>query len=153
MNMYPFNSGMSPANGYSIPQMPQTNNWMASPIQAPKTEIPRVNGEESIRSYPMGPDSTMIFVSSDPNSDVGWIVATDSAAYKTIRKCHIIPDIQEEPVKASDLEERFQRIESRFNDIEERMKANEQYALKPSWTAATGTDSASADRTNIKSGQ
>ena len=88
-------------------------------------EIPRVSGEESIHSFAMGPNSSAIFVSSDPNSDLGWIVTTDSAAYKTITRCHITPDIEEKPVKASDLETRFNEINMRFNSIEERMKAYE----------------------------
>ena len=93
-------------------------------IQAPHMEIPRVSSKDSIQSYPMGPNSSAIFVTSDPNSDLGWIVTTDSAAYKTITPCHITPFTEEQPLKASDLEERFAQIESRFNDIEKRMNVN-----------------------------
>ena len=128
---YPFtgyNTGV-----YAMPQYQNTVFQPATqPMQAPHMEIPRVSGKESIMSYPMGPDSSAIFVSSDPNSDLGWVVTTDSAAYKTIAPCRIIPYVEEQPVKASDLENRFAKIEERFNNIEERINSNGQYGSKSS---------------------
>ena len=133
---YPFTTGV----GYPMPSMPQytvpINPVMPQP-QIPRTEIPRVSGEDSIRSFQMGPDSSIIFVSNDPNSDRGWIVTTDSAAYKTIVPCRIIPYVEEQPLKASDLDEKFAQIDAHFHDIEERIKFNEQHAVKPSGNGKT----------------
>jgi len=127
MTSYPFNTYTSAM--YNVPNF--QNTMFQPPVsQAPRMEIPRVSGKDSILSYPMGPDSSAIFVSSDPNSDLGWIVTTDSAAYKTIVPCHIVPDIEEQPIKASDLEAKFAQIESRFNSIEERMNADGQHGNK-----------------------
>lgn len=136
-----------PFAGYDsdVYAMPQYQNGMFQPapqqMRGPRMEIPRVSGKESIMSYPMGPDSSAIFASSDPNSDLGWIVTTDSAAYKTITPCHIVPYVEEQPVKASDLETRFAKIEERFNNIEERINSNGQYGNKPSESSSTANKS------------
>lgn len=156
MASYPFTGygasyGASYATNYSQnpyfqnalyqPPLSQIQQAQQQSQQGPHMEIPRVSGKESIFAYPMGPDSSAIFVSSDPNSDLGWIVTTDSAAYKTITPCHITPDVEEKPVKASDLEERFAQIESRFNDLEKRMNtSNVQLANKSFESNTNGTN-------------
>lgn len=139
MNMYPFGTGTTSIAGYTLPTMPQqTNNFLAPQIQPQQTEIPRVSGKESIMSFPMAPNSSIVFFSNDPNSDLGWIVTTDAAAYKTIAQCHITPDLDDQPVKTSDLKSILEGINTRLGQIEERMSANGQHASKPAWTNKSG---------------
>lgn len=118
---YPFN--MYPTNNVAVPQMP-----LITPIapQPTPTEIPRVSGMESIRSFPMAANSSMIFVSADPNSNAGWIVTTDAAAYKTITPCKILPDLEEQPVKAGDLEAKLEALYKRMSEVEEKVNTFEQ---------------------------
>ena len=136
MNTYPFsntgnNYGQSvvPNIGYYTPQ--QQTAYVPQQMPA-HTEIPKVSGEESIRSFSMAPNSSMIFVSSDPSKDIGWIVTTDAAAYKTIVPCHIIPFQEEQPVKASDVDAKFDNLVKEINELKERMNTYEQHGSKSS---------------------
>ena len=91
---------------------------------APQMEIQKVSGEESARSFPMGPNSSVILL--DTLNPLIWVVVTDSSGYKTVSPFTITPYIPEQPVTAADLKDQIGTIIDRLEKIEERMNANAQ---------------------------
>lgn len=93
---------------------PYLSNYMG-----PQMEIQKVNGEESARNYPIGPNSSVILL--DAVNPLIWVVVTDSSGYKTINPFTITPYIPETPVTAADLKDQIGSIIDRLDKIEERM--------------------------------
>ena len=85
----------------------------------PSMQIQKVNGEESAKNYPMGPNSSAILL--DANDPLIWVVVTDASGYKTINPFTITPYIPEQPVTTADLSDKIGSIIDRLDKIEERM--------------------------------
>lgn len=53
------------------------------PMQG-RTELPKVNGLDGARAYPMPPNSTA--AAFDASDDIMYIIKTDSACYPSVRR-------------------------------------------------------------------
>ena len=100
------------------------NPLMQSYFPAPQMEIQKVSGEESARSFPMGPNSSVILL--DTLNPIIWVVVTDSSGYKTVSPFTITPYIPEQPVTAADLKDQIGMILNRLEKIEEKVNQNAQ---------------------------
>ena len=97
-------------------------NYLYNP--APQMEIQKVNGEESARAFPIGPNSSVILL--DTNEPIIWVIVTDSSGYKTVSPFTITPYIPEKPITTSDLNDTLVSVLDRLQKIEERMNLNVQ---------------------------
>jgi hypothetical protein len=120
---YPFTgiAGQMPA----IPFYPQQTTFQ-QPL--PQMEIPKVNGEESARAFPIGANSSVLLMDTDPNRTRIWMIVTDASGFKTITPLKAEIDVDEKPVTTATLEEKLLSINDRLNRIEERMGGNEPVA-------------------------
>ena len=89
----------------------------------PQREIDKVNGEESAKAFPIGPNSSVILM--DQNDPLIWVVVTDASGYKTVKPFTISPYTPEQPVSTNDLKEQLTDISCRLNKLEERINYGE----------------------------
>ena len=98
--------------------------FMQNYFPAPQMEIQRVNGEESAKAFPIGPNSSVMLLDSD--NPLIWVVTTDASGYKTVTGFNITPYIPKQPVTTSDIKDELSAIVKRLDSIEERMNKNVQ---------------------------
>lgn len=84
-------------------------------MNLPKTTVKRVTGLEGANMYPMAPDSSEILV--DSNSDIVYLVTTDSAGLKTVKPFTISPVVEQPKIDVSSFDERLKSVEQRLEDM------------------------------------
>lgn len=94
------------------------------PNMAPQMEIQKVTGEESVRAFPMGPNSSAILL--DTTNPLVWVVTTDASGFKTIQPYSITPYTPEKPLAMSDIQSQFDTLNDRLTKLEERMNSRGQ---------------------------
>ena len=99
------------------PYMNQVNQmnqpYQQNQMNMPKTSVKKVTGIEGANMYPMAPDSSEILV--DNNSDVIYLVTTDSAGLKTVKPFTISPVVEQPKIDVSSFEDRLKRLEEIVN--------------------------------------
>lgn len=143
------------ANPYN-PYFPPYSNPIPGPVMnpaipqmnGPQMEIQKVNGEESARAFPMGPNSSAILL--DTVQPLIWVVTTDASGYKNINPFSIAPYVPEEPVSADDLKIQMTEIVSRLDKIEERINSYGQSNYGTAWKGKPGNANTGS---NVRNGQ
>lgn len=92
-------------NNWNDPNWGYPNNAFA-----PKMRTPVVNGREAAEIFRLGPDSNVILM--DQSGKMIWIVATDSAGYRTVQPYDISLHTEPEPPD-------YNLLLSRMNKMEE----------------------------------
>lgn len=145
-------------NPYTNPYYPPLSNTInpfqtvLNPVvQAPQMEIQKVNGEESAKAFPIGPNSSVILL--DTVNPLVWVITTDASGYKTVSPFTITPYVPEQPVSASDLDTKMTEINSRLEKLEERMNKYGQSNHGASWKNKSGNAGAGTDARNGQSVQ
>ena len=91
------------------------------PIQMPsmpiQTEIQKVTGIESARTFPMGPNSSIILM--DLSNPIIYVVVSDASGFKTVTPFDITEHVEQKPA------DQLQMLTDRIVKIEERMNAYE----------------------------
>lgn len=141
----PYNPYLPP---YSTSIPSPVMNPVIPAINAPQMDIQKVNGEESARAFPMGPNSSVILL--DTVQPLIWVVTTDASGYKSINPFTITPYVPEEPVSPADLKIQMSEISTRLDKIEERMNSYGQSNNGASWKGKSGNANAGS---NIRNGQ
>ena len=117
MNAYnPYATSYFP--NYAGMTQPVVNNGI-SYTPMPQMEIQKVNGEESAKAYPIGPNSSVILL--DTNNPLVWVVTTDASGYKTVNPFKIEPYTPEEPISNNDIKTILDSISTRLNVLEEKI--------------------------------
>ena len=82
-------------SGYQNPfvapygMMPYQAPYQSPAIQAPQSQVVRVNGENGARAYQIGANSSALLL--DESGAMVWLVTTDGAGYKTVAPYDIVP--------------------------------------------------------------
>ena len=121
------------------------------PVAQPQMEIQRVNGEESAKAYPIGPNSSVLLL--DVNDPLVWVVTTDASGFKTVTPYTITPYQPEKPISADDIRNQMEKINSRLDRLEERMNTNGQSNNGANWKNKSGNGNAQPNVRNGQSGQ
>lgn len=126
-----------------FPPMPQ--------MQPPQMDIPKVNGEDSARAFPIGPNSSVILL--DTTNPIIWVVATDASGFKTITPYTITPYTPEKPIDPSDLKTQLSAIDDRLSKLEERMNNRGQSNHRHAWKNKSGNERDSSNDSNGEVGE
>ena len=106
-------------SGYQNPfvapygMMPYQAPYQSPAIQAPQSQVVRVNGENGARAYQIGANSSALLL--DESGAMVWLVTTDGAGYKTVAPYDIVPHQSAPAPDFSALETRVQRLEEMIN--------------------------------------
>lgn len=111
-------------NPYQYPNFQMPNFTMSQQPPAPQMEIVKVNGENGAQAFQMAPNSSAILL--DTTNPIVWVVMTDGAGYKTVTPFDITPHKSDPVAKVSDLDTKFDELNSRLTRLEERMNSNGQ---------------------------
>ena len=76
-------------NQWNPQQQPMQNGYFQNQ-QPPQSNIIRVPGPESAKSYTMGPSSSVILM--DDSNPIFYLVSTDEAGFKNLRTFHFTED-------------------------------------------------------------
>lgn len=106
------NWGNNNMNPYSY--MPQVQ------MPAPHMEVIRVNGENGVDAFQMGPNSSVLLL--DETAPIVWLAQTDGAGYKTKTPYDISPHAPEPSPEIKSMDERLASIDKRLQAIEEVMR-------------------------------
>lgn len=88
-------------------------------MQIPHMEVIRVNGENGVDAFQMGPNSSVLLL--DETAPIVWLVQTDGAAYKTKTPYDISLHLPEPAPDVKGMEDRLLSIDNRLKAIEEAM--------------------------------
>ena len=144
-------------NPYTLPNPFAINQNQFQPIinqpmmPAPQMEIQKVNGEESAKAFPIGPNSSVILL--DMTNPLIWVITTDASGYKTVNPFTITPFIPEQPISASDIETKMADINARLEKIEERMNAYGKSNHGSPWKDKPGNANAGSNVRNCQGSQ
>jgi hypothetical protein len=108
------NNGLINSPYNFIPQMQQFQT------QAPHMEVIRVNGENGVNAFQMGPNSSALLL--DENDPIVWFVQTDGAGYKTKTPYDIAVHTPEPSPEIKTMDQRLSSIDKRLQAIEEAMR-------------------------------
>lgn len=106
--------------------------------------IPTVNGREGAEAYRLGPDSNVILL--DQSGKLIWIVATDSAGYRSIQGYNITPYTPPAPPDFNLLMNRMSRMEEMLSGL---VSANNNTGAKPDATVASNSPAATGANSTI----
>lgn len=97
------------------------NNWNSSNWGYPNSSIgpqqrtPVITGREAAEMYRLGPDSNVILM--DHSGKMVWIVATDSAGYRSIEPYDLIPHKEPEPPDYNSILTRMNKMEELLSGL------------------------------------
>lgn len=120
--MYDFNNpygyGWQPYNQNYPPAGNALNNNYSLQPQPAQEQIPVVNGVEGVKAYPMGPNSSKMFLDGN-DKGLCWIKQTDSAGYPKIESYRMQGPINTEKKEKAQYDEvmkRLDKIEKELGD-------------------------------------
>lgn len=85
------------------------NPYLTQPLQQPKQEVVKVNGENGARALALGPNSSALAL--DESGLLVWLIVTDGAGYKTVAPYDITPHQAAPAPDYTTLESRIKRLE------------------------------------------
>jgi len=85
------------------------NPYLTQPLQQPKQEVVKVNGENGARALALGPNSSALAL--DESGLLVWLIVTDGAGYKTVAPYDITPHQAAPAPDYTTLETRIKRLE------------------------------------------
>ena len=89
-------------------------------MPAPHMEVIRVNGENGVDAFQLGPNSSALLL--DETAPIVWLVQTDGAGYKTKTPYDIVIHTPEPSPEIKSMDERLAAIDKRLQAIEEVMR-------------------------------
>jgi len=85
-------------------------------MPAPRMEVTRVNGENGVDAFQIGPNSSALLL--DETAPIVWLVQTDGAGYKTKTPYDIAIHVDEPKPDVKSIEDRLISIDKRLKVIE-----------------------------------
>ena len=98
-----------------VPQVPQLQMPQFQ-MPAPQMQVTRVNGENGVDAFQMGPNSSALLL--DETAPIVWLVQTDGAGYKVKTPYNITPHTPEPSPEIKNMDERLDMIDRRLQAIE-----------------------------------